>query len=371
MIWKGKKRHKPSSYREIAAMPSDPSDWPPWPPAWPEIGQSVAAVINSGEWGKYHSDICGDLETRVSARFDVPACRLTCSGSAAIELALRAARVGPGDEVILAAYDYPGNFRSIEILGATPVLVDIAPGTPCIDSAQLENAASDQVVAVIASHLYGQTADVMSLRQLCDTHGWILIEDACQVPGMRIGGRPAGSFGDVATLSFGGSKPLTAGSGGAILVSNDRLNARLSAIIDRPSDTFPLSPLQAAVLPPQLERLDEMNAKRSETVRYLVDALPEFDWVYLDRDQVDSAFYKLAWKKTGSVGNISTTNDAAALPIGAGFRTSAGASDRRCRKPVPLDRSIELSETCCVLDHRALLVAPDRYDELAERLRTV
>jgi dTDP-4-amino-4,6-dideoxygalactose transaminase len=303
-------------------------------------------------------------------------CRLTCSGSAAIELALRASRVGPGDEVILAAYDYPGNFRSIEILGACPVLVDVAPGSPCIDSDQIEIAASDKVVAVIASHLYGQAADIAALRQICDERGWILIEDACQVPGMRIGDRPAGSFGDVAALSFGGSKPITAGSGGALLAGNERLAARLSAIIDRPSDTFPLSPLQAAVIPPQLDRLDELNQRRSETAKFLIDAFPEVDWIDSNQDDVVPAHYKLAWKETPhAAANESDTKSGSAegspsLPIGEGFRTTAGASDRRCRKPVPLDRSIELSETCMLLDHRALLIEADRYAELADLLRT-
>lgn len=356
-------------------MPVDPPDWPRWPPDWPEIGQSVAAVIAAGDWGHYHSQVCRDLESRMSQRFDVPLCRLTCSGSAAIELAMRAGRIGPGDEVIVAAYDYPGNFRTIELLGAVPVLVDVAEGTPCLDPAQLETAASDRVVAVIASHLYGQAADMLSLRQVCDTHGWLLIEDACQVPGMRIGGRAAGSFGDLAAISFGGSKPITAGSGGALLVSNDRLAARLPALIERPSDAFPLSPLQAAAVSPQLDRLEEMNRARDATAGYLIDAFPAVDWIATNQTDVDTCFYKLAWKQNAAAPTAPTAPSAppaqqaaASLPIGDGFRTTAGASDRRCRKPVPLDRSIDLAQTCRVLDHRALLVDSSRYDELTAAL---
>ncbi len=165
-----------------------PINLPTWPPQWPEIGQLVAELIASGDWGSYRSEVCDNLESRLCREFAATACRLTCSGTAAIELALRACRVGPGDEVILAAYDYPGNFRSVELLGATPVLVDIAPGSPCIDATLVEAAASDKVVAVIASHLYGQAADVDSLRKICDDRNWILIEDACQVPGMTLDG---------------------------------------------------------------------------------------------------------------------------------------------------------------------------------------
>lgn len=334
---------------------------PNWPPDWLEIGQSVADAIATGDWGAYRSKVCNDLQSRLCREFVVAHCRLTCSGTAAIELALRASRVGPGDEVIMAAYDYPGNFRSVELLGATPVLVDIAPESACIDASQIESAASDKVVAVIATHLYGQAADVHSLRQVCDDRGWLLIEDACQVPGMSIHGRPVGSFGDFAAISFGGSKPITAGTGGALLSNNQRIFARLPSIVDRPSDTFPLSPLQAATIAPQLDRLCQLNQRRSAAASFLINQLPDFDWIDNNSPNITPAYYKLAWRSTKPVGP-------GHLPIGTGFRTTAQTSDRRCRKPVPLNRSIELSETCHVIDHRALLVEPEKYPELAAAL---
>lgn len=363
-----------------------PFELPSWPPHWPEIGQSVADAIATGDWGSYRSEACGDLQSLLTSRFRAAQCQLTCSGTAAIELALRAARVAVGDEVIVAAYDYPGNFRSIELLGATPVLVDVAKNSPCIDVGQIESAASPKVVALIASHLYGQAADVESLRQICDTNDWVLIEDACQVPGMKIGDRPVGSFGDFATLSFGGSKPITAGTGGALLVNNERLAARLPAIINRPSDTYPLSGLQAAAIAPQLDRLKEMNERRAATARFLIDALPEIDWISSNEENVTAAHYKLAWTEergsdrvamsvTGGRGSARATSKGSAgalpsLPIGEGFRTTAQTSDRRCRKPVSLDRSIGLSETVRLLDHRALLIDPTQWPQLAEMLRS-
>jgi len=337
---------------------------PDWPPDWPEIRAVVRAALASGEWGRYQSELCGQLTQRLCDHFSAAVCRLTCSGTAAIELALRAGHAGPGDEVILAAYDYGGNLRSVELLGATPVLVDVAGDSPCIDASQLDAAASDRVVAVIASHLYGRAAPVADLRTVCDERGWLLIEDACQVPGMEINGRPAGSFGDFATLSFGGSKLLTAGTGGALLVNNQKLAARLPALIERPSDAFPLSPLQAAVLGPQLDRLDQLNTTRAETARYLIDALPEVHWVSRIESSVQPAFYKLAWQS-----DIEPSPPP--LPIGPGFRTTAHTSERRCRKPVPLQRSIKLSKTIQLLDHRALLIDTDFRVDLAAAIRSV
>jgi len=348
-----------------------PLDIPCWPPDWPEIGESIQSVLSSGDWGAYHSDLCRNLRSRLVRQFATSDCRLTCSGTAAIELALRACRVGRGDEVILSAYDYPGNFRTIELLGATPVLVDVAENSTCMDLSQLEAAASPKVVAVIASHLYGNAADVESLRQICDASDWFFVEDACQVHGMKINGRPAGSFGDLATISFGGSKLITAGTGGAILANNERLAARLPAIIDRPSDAYPISPLQAAVIGPQLDRLEETNSRRLATAQYLINELTDRTWLSKIELNTDPAFYKLAWKGADVESGGRGFTRANGLPIGEGFRSMSKVSERRCRKPVSLQRAGDLSDSCIVLDHRALLVETDQYGKLAEMLRTL
>ncbi len=300
---------------------------PTWPPQWPEIQASVVRSIRSGEWGNYLSQACQTLSDDLAGRYSSTHVRLCCSGSAAVEIALRAVGVGPGDEVILSALDYPGNFRTIELLGARPVLVDLAPDSVRLDRQQLEAAGSEKVKAVIVSHLFGVAADVLEIRKACDDHGWALIEDACQVPGMRIAGhaggqaagltgsdpadsgpkdsvpveadRPAGSVGHFGTLSFGGSKPLTAGNGGALLTSDPKLAARLGPLLDRPSDTMPLSPLQAAALRPQLDRLDEMNRHRRETVAFIetqvVPKLTRWQWLSPTDASVFPGYYKIAW----------------------------------------------------------------------------
>jgi len=377
-------------------MPDRPADsrclpLPPWPPRWPEIEAAAEASIRSGDWGRYRSDAIRRLRASLSGHFCSPHVRLCCSGTAAIEWALRAADIGEDDEVILAAFDYPGNLRCVEIVGARPVLVDVAPGSVTLDPAGLAAAASERVRAVIVSHLFGQAADIEVIREECRQRGWLLIEDACQVPGMKIRGKPAGSFGDIAALSFGGSKPLTAGCGGALLTSDDRFAARLSRLLDRPSDAAPLSPLQASVLEPQLGHLERLNRLREQTVRRLVEeAETNFpSWRPRVRppakapprptalgdatpppDDVEPAYYKLAWETQSRSQRDRLVDRAGSrgLPIGAGFRAAAKLSPRRVRKPVPLHRSERLGVTTFLLDHTALLIEPDQLPTLFEAL---
>ena len=354
---------------------SDPCHFecPAWPPAWPEIAVSVRETLDSGDWGRYQSPILNRLRDTIAAEHAVSQVRLCSSGSAAVEISLRAGGVGQGDEVVIAAYDYPGNFRAIEVLGAKPVLLDVAPGQLSLDPAQLEAAASSSVAAVIVSHLYGQPADVKSISEVCRSHDWVMIEDACQVPGMKIDDVPVGCFGDIATLSFGGSKPLTAGCGGAVLTNSDRFSAKISAFLDRPSDSQPLSSLQAAALLPQLERLETCNQMRRATINFLkAEVESSLPWKIMDRDHgASQAHYKLAFVAESSQhaqAVISKSTDFG-LPIGAGFRSMHRSSERRCRKPVALEHAKQLAERIFVLDHAALLLPHDRHQELAVALQ--
>ncbi|TWU47770.1 DegT/DnrJ/EryC1/StrS family aminotransferase [Rubripirellula reticaptiva] len=349
-------------------------DLPAWPPLWPSISAAAFDCVNSGDWGRYDSAAVTQLQSRLTQMTGSATARTCCSGSAAVELALRAAGVGPGDEVITAAFDYPGNVRAIELIGGKPVLADVASGTPCLDLTSVEAAASPLVKAVVASHLFGVPADVVELKRICEDRGWFLIEDACQVAGMQIGamqieGRAAGSIGHFGTWSTGGSKLITCGSGGVIFASDDRSAARLNPILDRPSDAFAMPPLAAAMVLPQLDRLDEMNGRRSETAVFIRDhVLPEqTNWTWESGDRDKSAFYKVAFtvESTERRETIIAKAGQVGLPIGVGFRSLAGTSTRRCRKPVPLDRSQMLGERLMVLDHRALMIPPDRWDELA------
>lgn len=437
MIWKQKNRHKPSpnlprqpplrSTENPLDFPAEDSfdaasdGWPAWPPQnaqlTSEIERGVAKVFSDGQWGTYPESIGGkihgpgvhercrsavaDAATKVAAPDglecfgNAPQVRLCPSGSSAIELALRALGAGPAGgrrksatKVILSAYDYPGNFRTVELMGARPVLCDTEPTSaadgirsasgisPCLKSIEQIEAPPESVL--LASHLHGQVVDSLASADLCRQRGWFLIEDACQAIGA---GRiqtvateprrfvPVGAMADWTTYSFGGSKPLTCGNGGALATRIESKYQKLNGIVDRPSDAFPLSPLQCATLLPQLSWLNRMNQIRRENAR----RLSQLDWaavgcmaIWDDDPSVVQAPYKLPIlaRDAETRSNVLQALRAIGLPCGEGFRGMHRTSDRRSEKPVPLENATKLSDALLVIDHRALLAS-----DVAERIR--
>jgi dTDP-4-amino-4,6-dideoxygalactose transaminase len=156
------------------------------------------------------------------------------------------------------------------------------------------------------------------------------------------------------TLSFGGSKLLSAGNGGALVSRTDRIAARVRAYVERPSDAVPLSPLQAAVLLPQLALLDELN----ERCQLMAAQWRLHDWssvgatvLTTTRHDEVPAYYKFALLALANDGRA----ELMARLVGVGFRSMHGTSERRSRKPVSLENSRLLGDRCIVIDHRALL----------------
>ncbi len=135
-----------------------------------------------------------------------------------------------------------------------------------------------------------------------------------------------------------------------------------------------MSPLQAAVLLPQWRRLSEMNHLRGETVRFLeaevIPCLPRWEWLSKTETGVESSFYKIGWlaESTEHRGRLIAAAKEEGLPVGPGFRSMSACSTRRCDKPVETPRSDRLGERTVLLDHRALLLSPDRHGELADAL---
>ncbi|MHB8683333.1 MAG: DegT/DnrJ/EryC1/StrS family aminotransferase, partial [Dehalococcoidia bacterium] len=143
------------------------------------------------------------------------------SGTAALHLALLAMDIGPGDEVISVSHTFIATVEAISAVGATPVLVDIEPGTYLIDPDKIESAITPRTRAIIPVHLYGLPCDMERIGAIARAHGLRVIEDACQAHGARYRGRPTGAFGDAACFSFYPAKNLgTVGEGG-IMVTDD------------------------------------------------------------------------------------------------------------------------------------------------------
>src|SRR4051794_16448877 len=202
----------------LGGTPVRPQGPPDWPLTDEPVRQAVESALRDGSWGKYHGGHVGILEEKLAALFGVRHA-LTCgSGTYAVELALRALQVGPGDEVALAAYDYPGNFLTVHALGARPVLVDVDPGNWNLAVDRLAEVAAPPR-ALVVSHLHGGLVPMRAVMAWAAAHGVGVVEDAAQQPGAVVQGRQAGTWGDVGVLSFGGSKLLSAGRGGALLTS--------------------------------------------------------------------------------------------------------------------------------------------------------
>ena len=201
------------------------------------------------------------------------------NGTDAIEIALRALGVGPGDECILPANTFIATAEAVSRTGATPVLVDCADdGTFLIDIAATEAALTPRTRAVIPVHLYGQAAPVERLLPLAESTGAWVVEDAAQAQGARRGGRSAGTLGHVAATSFYPGKNLGAyGDAGAATTDSGELAARMRMIADHGSRrkydhevvgfNSRLDTLQAVVLSAKLRRLAEWNAARQTAAR--------------------------------------------------------------------------------------------------------
>ena len=332
-----------------------------WPLQDSEILRSLQEVYQSGDWGRYDGRWNKRLTEALSVFFGIQFARTCSSGTVAVEIALAAAGVGANDEVILAAYDFPGNFRSIEAISAIPVLADLKPGSWSISAESFSNAISDSTRAVIVSHLHGSIADIRSICTVARERNIAVIEDICQCPGARIHGQRLGTFGDVAALSFGGSKLLSAGRGGAILTDDPAFHQRARIYSERGNNAHPLSELQAAVLIPQLNQLDSLNRQRDQGVQKMEKLLAPLAGCSLGARDPDAepAFFKvpILLQDTSRKQPIVNWLRSQQILIDHGFRGFAGRSSRRCRSPVDLPVAIDAARGTMVLHHPCLISA--------------
>ncbi len=350
--------------------------FPDGPPGWPiqdeAIAEALAQLAADGGWGRYHGPHTEALCEQIASYQNVAHVRLYCSGTIAVEAALRAVGVGAGDRVLLAGYDFPGNFRAVEAIGARPVLVEPSLQNWSFDPAALEKASRFQPKAAIVSHLHGGLAPMRSIRETADRTGVAIVEDACQAQGAVVDGRRAGSWGHVGVWSFGGSKLLTSGRGGALFTDDAAIAQRVKLFSERGNDAFPLSEMQAAVLLPQLKQLDARNHRRRESVRRLISLLDKQVWangVQLDNEQ--HSFYKLAFRLPASEPAkpmreaYAAAARAEGLALDSGFRGFARRGTARCDHADDLSTSRLLAANTLLLHHPVLLADDSVVDRAA------
>jgi perosamine synthetase len=352
----------------------------PWPLPDADVLAALTAAYQDGSWGKYDGPNCRNLERALRELNQVEYAFLCSSGTIAVELALRGLKIGPGDEVILAGYDFPGNFRAVEAIGAKPVLIDFIENSWSLDVSQIPLAVSPQTKAVIASHLHGSLVDMQNLMTIAQDHGLSVVEDACQASGALVQGKSAGSWGDVGVHSFGGRKLLTAGRGGAIVTRREDVLQRIKIFSERGNQAFPLSELQAAVLLPQMPKLAARNEVRWQSVQRLIKAVrgqSVFQPVPQPQGGDIPAFYKLGWLLEPSL-RASTDPDAEqirltfvhvlqqrGLPFDTGFRGFARRTTQRCRVVGDLPNARKAANSTLLMHHPVLLQPPEVIDQIA------
>jgi perosamine synthetase len=256
--------------------------------AVPDIGSLEAAYVNDALGSGWISSI-GEFIERFEddfARFcEVRHAVTVANGTGALVVALKALRVGPGDEVVVPALTFAAVPAAVCHVGATPVLADVDAAHWCIDPAAIKRAVSPRTKAVVVVHSYGHPADMEAVLAVCGPPGIAVVEDCAEAHGARYRGRRVGSIGHLGTFSFYGNKIITTGEGGMVTTDDPELAARVRMLRDHAMDpqrryyhldvgyNFRMTNLQAAIGCAQLQRIDQFLERRQALLQSYRDQL--------------------------------------------------------------------------------------------------
>jgi dTDP-4-amino-4,6-dideoxygalactose transaminase len=358
------------------AFPSGPS----LPVHDPAIFRALQSSWNDASWASYDSGHVLALEKLIGEHFLSPHVLTCSSGTLGVETSLKALGIKPGDLVGMAAYEYPGNFLAIHALGAKPFLIDLDPANWQISPLAIDVAIEVGCKAVIVSHLHGGHADMKTIMAKCKIAGVGVIEDACQNPGAVVQGNSAGTWGDFGVLSFGGSKLITAGRGGAILSNKPEFAQKAKMLLLRGSKLAPLSEIQAVVLLPQLENLNKTNAFRMASVNLLQTKLHSINGIELIQASFNSdqhAFYKLGLRLNPQEFGLDReclvpAMQAEGIALDAGFAAlHVSRSPSRWKSAGPLPEAANAHENMLVLHHPVLLQNESAMNSIAHAFEKV
>lgn len=290
-------------------------DYPQWP-VWDQRDiDAVTEVIKSGRWGGFPypgpktAELAKKFAELQGGGYAVP----MINGTITMEVALRAAGIGWGDEVIVPAYTFQATASAPMGAGAIPVIVDVDPNTYCLDANAVARAITSKTKAIIPVHLGHQMADMDALMALAERYNLIVIEDCAHAHGAKWNGMGAGTIGHFGSFSLQSSKTLTSGEGGILLCKSPEHAAFAASIIDcgRPhalgggeedanglsvqGGNFRMSELQSALALVGIERFPAQAKQREEMAAYMDEALSEVKGVrVLKRDprHTTRSFYR-------------------------------------------------------------------------------
>ncbi len=285
-----------------------------WPVFTSDESSGLRKVLASRNWGGYpFPNQVADSFARNFARFHGAKYGLAvANGTIAIEIALKAAGVQPGDEVIVPAYTWEGTVGPILLLNAVPVFVDVDPDTYCLDAKLIEKALTPKTRAVLPVHLAMRFADLDEIGRIARVHKLVLIEDCAHAHGGRWRSKGAGATGDLGCFSFQSSKLMTSGEGGAVITSNLEYFERAQSYTNcgRASSTdkfkhrfigfnYRITELQAALLEAQLKRLPRQQKIRQTNMDRFENRLrgtPGLGFLKADPRQTRVAAYQYVFK---------------------------------------------------------------------------
>lgn len=280
--------------------------FPAWP-IWDENEEKqLLEVLHSGNWGVQAGTKVHAFERAFAdyqqARYGI----CVVNGTAALEIAMRAIDIAPGDEVITTPYTFVATVNAILLVGAIPVLVDVNPETFCMDVEQIQKAITPRTKAILPVHIAGHAADMDVILAIAAKHGLRVVEDACQAWGAEWRGRRVGALGDLGTFSFQASKNVTAGEGGIIVTNDERLNDLVWSLHNvgrrkgglwyehvRMGWNYRMTEWQGAILFAQLARADELAERRQQNASYLSEQLKSIPGVHPLK--VDPRVTRHAW----------------------------------------------------------------------------
>jgi perosamine synthetase len=268
------------------------------PLASPDIGarelQVVTEVLRSGvlALGGFAQQFEAGIASLAGRREGI-ACS---SGTAGLHLGVRALEICDGDEVVTTPFSFVASANCVMYERAVPRFVDIEEESLGLDPALVEDAATTRTRAILPVHVFGRPCRIDDLIAIARRRGWSVIEDACEGLGSTVGGRPLGSFGDVAVFAFYPNKQITTGEGGMVVTDDAMIAETIRSLRNQGRDSdgtwlrhvrlgynYRLDELSAALGVAQLERLTELQAGRARVARAYDKALGGLDWVTLPR----------------------------------------------------------------------------------------
>jgi dTDP-4-amino-4,6-dideoxygalactose transaminase len=262
--------------------------FPQWPMGTEQEARALLDVLEGSKWGgqpfpgKHATAFAEKFAEAHTAKYG----QCVNTGTVAIQAALKAIDIRPGDEVIVPAYTWEGTVGPVLLVNAVPVFVDIDPDTYCLDAKQIARAITAKTKAILPVHLGMRFADMDEILRIAQKHNLKIVEDCAHAHGGKWNGKGAGSMGDLGAFSFQSSKLITSGEGGAVVTNNLEYMERVQSYINagRASLTdkyhhriigfnYRLGEFQAAVLCSQLERLPAQAAVRKKNMEHFESRL--------------------------------------------------------------------------------------------------